>query len=463
MTPPAATDAAPHRSLPGARLLPLVLVLVALGACSNAAGNVVDTIFGSPVRITAAPTPLADLTDPTPGYTYPSFKNADGTYTRILWLPVGMPKSLQSALGGQPAWDAVKPAGSAGKVLEDLNAPNNTAVKSWAKQAGTETLTMRGPLDAIDQCTELIEYYLSSIPQILIEARVVEVLETDEFGFGLDWFGLEIDDHDPANLSNPRTSALDPSSTIFDRGTIGRGIPPLPGVIRGEIIPNVLLELGTIVDNVQIDLLISALQQFTKVDVVNAPNVRVRTGHVAQILSGEDVPFFSLNVSGSNTTVSTKFREVGVKLNILPSLLTPQLIQLAVDLRVENITGISSVVSGGANTSNPIISSRAVTTTMSVKNGSTVVLGGLITTQSFEVQDRVPILGDVPILAPLFTNRQREGGRSNLLFLIRPTLMPSPLDRSSRVIEPPRAGEVLTPPGDDLITPPPAGAGEGGG
>ena len=282
----------------------------------------------------------------------------------------------------------------------------------------------------------LIEHFLTSVPNVLIEARVVEVIETDEFGLGFDWFTLNSQDHDfdPANPLAP----LRRTDSIYNRGLAGGGIPALPGIIRGGgFIPNLLVQLGTIQENLQIDLLVSALAQLTKIDVVNAPNVAVRSGHIASITAGEEIPYFTVNVSGNNQTVSTSFKQVDVSLTVIPTVLSRNRVSLAVRLRVANITGLSQVESGGATTTNPIIANRGVTTTMDVQDGATVVLGGLITTRKIDVKEKVPLLGDIPIVDFLFSNRHSEEAHSNLLFIIRPKIIAPGTDYSEDTILPP--------------------------
>jgi type II secretory pathway component GspD/PulD (secretin) len=253
---------------------------------------------------------------------------------------------------------------------------------------------------------------------------------------GFDWFTLNTQDH-PFDPNDP-LAGLRRTDTIYDRGLAGSGIPSLPGIIRGGgFIPNLLVQLGTIQENLQIDLLVSALAQLTKIDVVNAPNVAVRSGHIASITAGEQVPYFTVNVSGNNQTVSTTFKDIDVNLTVLPTVLSRNRISLAVKLNVQNVTGLSQVESGGATTTNPIIANRGVTTTMDVQDGATVVLGGLITTRKIDVKEKVPLLGEIPFIDFLFSNRHTQDSHSNLLFIIRPKIIAPGTDQSQDTILPP--------------------------
>lgn len=395
----------------------------------------VGALFKKPIAIEPAQPSLADIGRKPEHFRYPDLRLPDGQVRRILYLPPGSGLALENGLKGVPEFAAASPALSKAVVIADPNASANE-FKDWAKQAGLESCILTGPLEDVDACEALIEHFLTAIPNVLIEARIVEVVETDEFGLGFNWFTLNAEDHafDPANPLAP----LRRTDSIFGRGAAGTGIPALPGIIRsGGFIPNLLVQLGTIQENLQVDLLISALAQLTKIDVVHAPNVAVRSGHIAAVTAGEDIPYFTVNVSGNNQTVSTTFKKVAVNLTVLPTVLSRSRIALAVKLQVENVTGLTQVQSGGSTTTNPIIASRGVTTTMDVQDGSTVVLGGLITTRRIDVNEKIPLLGDIPIIDFLFSNRHTQDSHSNLLFIIRPKIIAPGTDDVRDVILPP--------------------------
>ncbi len=433
----------------------VLLTTLLVGSCGLApVDETVGAIFQKPVSVASAPPTLAHLRDEPEPYRWPDFAHSDGSVSRTMWLGMGSSAMLENVLKDSPEWKAVAITLSKGPVVTDPNADSKAPWPAWAARAGLETIILRGDLEKVESCCTLIESMLSSVPQVLLEARVVEVLESDEFGLGIDWFVLDAEDHpyDPANPVAP----LDPSKTVFDRGLLGTGIPALPGIAPEGIVTNGLINLGTVKDGIQVDLLISALAQLTKIDVVNAPSVAVRAGHIATISAGEDIPYFTVNVSGITQTVSTKFKKVAVNLSVLPTLTSRDRLTLAVNLSVENPTGVSTVETAGAITSNPIISSRGVTTTMDCKDGATIVLGGLIQTRELAVEEKIPLLGDVPILGSLFKNIHSQEARSNLLFFLRPKIINPISSKDTEIILPPAAGELVDPANEkeEVIKPP---------
>lgn len=369
---------------------------------------------------------------------WPDIALPNGQKTRIMWMEKGMPAQMMAMLKEMPQWKAVTASVGAGLQVD----PNATAKspEAWGAIAGSDPLVLTGEPPAIDAVTELITSVLTSIPQIAIEARVVEVLEGDESALGLEWFMFNRGDN-PAvtNPMNPNT-VLSPSATNFDRGWLGSGAPLLPGG-SAFMVPDLLLEMGTIVDDFQVELLLSALRSFNKVDVVNAPNVAVLSGHIASILAGQEVPVYQLSLQGGTTVISTSFKNIAVSLDVMPHLLAPNIIRMAVSVRVQSVTGGTTVSIGSSQTTNPVVANRSVSTTLEVRDGATVMLGGLLTTNKHDAESRVPILGDIPLVGALFTNTHSRDQRSNLIFFIRPKV----ITRGSSV-----GNGVITPPADPL-------------
>ena len=433
------------------RTIALLGVALLITSCGIRVQDTVGALFKQPVAIDTSPPALADINRAPQVFRYPDIVLPDGQVRRVIYVPPGAGEALEVGLKDVPEFTAANPILSKKVVIRDPNG-ETAEFKDWAKDAGLESCLLTGSLEEVDSCEELIAHFLTAIPNVLIEARVVEVVETDEFGLGFDWFTLNAEDYE-YDPTDP-LAGLRRTDTVFNRGLSGRGIPALPGIIRGGgFIPNLLVQLGTIQDDLQVDLLLSALSQLTQIDVVNAPNVAVRSGHIAAITAGEEVPYFTVQVSGNNQTVSTKFKEVAVNLTVLPTVLSRGRISLAVKLRVQNITGISQVETGGASTTNPIIASRSVTTTMDVNDGATVVLGGLITTRAIDVNEKVPLLGDIPIVDFLFSNQHSQDSHSNLLFIIRPKIIAPGTDEARDTITPPEDGEIIAPPGSSFIEP----------
>ncbi len=183
--------------------------------------------------------------------------------------------------------------------------------------------------------------------------------------------------------------------------------------------------------------MVQALKEFTKTDVLSAPRIAVLNGYKAEFNAGEDVPILEQNIYGPTVTVTTKYKEVGIKLIVIPSIVSTETIRMSVKTSVQNVSGTTTVLSGTTVVPTPIISRRDATTTVDVRDGAAVVIGGLFTTSKAEAQDRVPILGEIPILNILFSSTRAQDLRTNLLFFIRPRLISSAGESGAEIITPP--------------------------
>lgn len=358
-------------------------------------------------------------------YRYPDLENTDGTVTRLLWTDPGQAAPILELIKDQPAIKALAKFGVNPALLKD---PTNPAAQT------NEAILLVGAKEHVDAATDLVNFVVTSPPLIEIEARVVEVKESDEAGFGIDFFLLDRDH--PFDRNNPDAN-LDPTSNVFDRVRVNRGLPVLPGTSSGSTAPSVLADLGTIAGDIQLDLLVQALKVFNKADVLSAPKVAVLNGFRATFKAGERIPIFSQTVVGNTLTISTTFQEVGITLDVTPRLISRDVIRMAVNTKVESITGAVVLPQGGAQLVTPIISNRQAQTNVDVHDGAAVVIGGLLSTARTYAEDKIPVLGDLPLLDFLFSSRRSAEDRSNLLFFIRPRVISPSGDTGASVILPP--------------------------
>jgi type II secretory pathway component GspD/PulD (secretin) len=412
----------------------LVVAIALLEGCGSGrdAQQVRDVIFAQPVAIGTTGRREFQLTQESKRYEYPDIENTDGTITRVIWVQSGQGKNLGDLLKANSAFKTLA-TDTRPNFFQDALTPDPRVPKDYAIVPSNEGLVLTGAKDAVTAATDMVNYILTSIPQIEIEARIVEVREDDDFALGTDLFVLNARDHpyDPLHPMAP----LSPTASTFDRASSTFGIPGLTGPSP------VLLELGTITHGLQMDLVINAMKLLTKTDVLSAPRIAVLNGFKAEFSAGEDVPILKQNVVGTTVTITTEFRQVGIKLIVVPSLVSRDIVRMSVKTKVENVVGTTPIISGTAVTPVPIISVREATTMVDVRDGAAVVIGGLFTTTKAERNDRVPVLGEIPILSAFFGSTRVEDAHTNLLFFIRPRLI-SPGGE---------AGAVITPPPGDVV------------
>ena len=428
------------RLTPALTAITLIVAIPLLEGCGSGrdAQQVRDVIFAQPVAIGSTGRREFQLTQESKRYEYPDIENVDGSVTRVIWVQTGQGKNLGDLLKANAAFKSLATDTRPDFFKDALTVTDKNSTFTATNIASNEGLVLTGSREAVTAATDMVNYILTSIPQIEIEARIVEVREDDDFALGTDMFVLNARDHayDPLHPNAPLT----PTSSLFDRGSSAFGIPGLTGPSP------VLLELGTITHGLQMDLVINAMKLLTKTDVLSAPRIAVLNGFKAEFSAGEDVPILKQSVVGTTVTITTEFRPVGIRLIVVPSLVSRDIVRMSVKTKVENVVGTSPVISGTTVTPTPIISVREATTTVDVRDGAAVVIGGLFTTAKAERNDRVPVLGEIPILSAFFGSTRVENAHTNLLFFIRPRLISPGGD----------TGAVITPPTGDAMPCPPA-------
>lgn len=232
--------------------------------------------------------------------------------------------------------------------------------------------------------------------QVVIEATVVEVDLNDELERGVQWW-LE-SEHFIAR------SALTPEPVI----------PTRPG---GAIVIS-----GTVGD-VNVDVVLTALQAVTKVKVISSPYLTVVDGKPARLLVGDQIPYMtstqtSSNTGGTTVTEDIEIKDTGIILEVTPKINANN----SVDLKInQSVTTPSQTIREGNKT--PIIATRDIQSDVLVQSGRTVLLGGLIQDR-LEIEDQgVPSLRSVPLVGALFRHDINKMRRTELLVMITPRVV----------------------------------------
>lgn len=253
--------------------------------------------------------------------------------------------------------------------------------------------------------------------QVYVEALIAEVTADKAAEFGVQWQGLN-------GLGQNSTQAF--GGTNFggagqniigisqNPGTAGRGLNV--GVVNGQItIPGV----GQILN---IGVLVRALETDANANILATPTLLTLDNEEAVIVIGQNVPFITgqYAVSGSATTPTpfqtVERRDVGLTLRVKPQISESGTVRLQIYQEV-------SSVQDKTNPAGVITNKRAVASTVLVDDGQIVVIGGLIQDAVTDTMEKVPVLGDIPVLGALFRYQKRSRSKTNLMVFLRPTLV----------------------------------------
>ncbi len=239
-------------------------------------------------------------------------------------------------------------------------------------------------------------------PQIMIEAKLIEIAPQKSENIGINW----------AKSINAQIfrEVLLPSGNTF-RNSVE---VPLAG---GSI------SYGTLNFD-QYNAVINFLNSHTNSKLVSNPRVLTMDNQEAVISVGTTVPIPQINrgVGGQGDIVTFSYRDVNIALRVTPHVSDDETITLYVNPDVEEIIG--EVVAGENRA--PITSKRQVETVVNLKSNETMVIGGLIRENTVETVDKVWLLGDIPLLGNLFRNKDKTRRQTDLLIFITPRILESP-------------------------------------
>ena len=315
-------------------------------------------------------------------------------------------------------------------------------------------LIIKNTPENIEQFEKILPNFTGIAPQVEIEAKFIDISQGDLDELGFQWgvgqytlgsFGMAAGGAQ-ANGLNGVTDGLRDSSKLSGSAIAAA----LGGGASGAAVNN-LFALNGILTDPQFQVILKALAQKQSTDVLSAPKVTTENNVAAElkvvqefIYPGEYTePQVGGNGGGVTPTVPSSFksRDVGVILQVTPQLqpdgysielkLAPSVVEFMgfIDYSPGNITQTTTI--GGSNVTTtvpykiqqPLFSTRSVATSVVVFYGQTVVLGGLIKESVSKIDDKVPFLGDLPVIGRLFRSKVTNRSKENLLIFVTARLI----------------------------------------
>jgi len=335
----------------------------------------------------------------------------------------------------------------------------------------TSTIIVRNTPENLEIFERVLSAYNLIPSQVEIEARFVQISQNDLDELGFDWQmgtktagSFDVTGGSGAEAFPPGSGALSSSSYDLTSGLRDST------AIQGNAISSLLAASGFgstissgdqiatirgILTNPQFQVVIKALAQKQTTDTLSAPKVTTVSGQQAQIRSVQEFIYPTSwaqptatssggGVSGGGAVAVTpsipssfQTREVGILLNVTPEvgadgytinlILAPEVSEFLGFINYGSPIGLSSGSGNVVTTMNdikePLFSSENLTTSVVIWDGQTVVLGGLITEQLTKIDDKVPFLGDLPLVGRLFQSKVTQRSKLNLLVFVTARLI----------------------------------------
>jgi type IV pilus assembly protein PilQ len=299
---------------------------------------------------------------------------------------------------------------------------------STATDERTNTLLVQDTADKLEEIKQLVAKLDVPIRQVLIESRVV--IANDDFSkelgarFGItEWSNYDLNPGSNNFLNDGGqsmvTGTLNPTSewVAGDPVTVGPATLNTNFPVVGSAGSIALALLGS---DYLVQLELSAMQSEGRGEVVSSPRVITSNQTEAVIKQGVEVPYQQASSSGA-TNVS--FKSAVLSLKVTPQI-TPD-DKVIMDLEVSK-DSVGEVVLG-----TPSINTRSITTQVLVNNGDTVVLGGIYEQIRSEGVDKVPLLGDLPLIGVLFRHKYKVDDKAELLIFVTPKILKDSLGSST--------------------------------
>lgn len=249
----------------------------------------------------------------------------------------------------------------------------------------------------MDMVLKIIEELDSAPPQVMIEVLLAEVTVDSSDQWGMD---IRVG---PFGGDNYTASSSASSTGVLSTGL---GVPNLS------------------VSSADFGLLIRALQAQGKLEILSNPQVMVNNNQRAEIQVGDNIAIVTgvERLPQGNIRSDVERQNVGVILNVTPAISNDGFVRMDINPEISQLSARTTQISEDFQA--PVINQRTVQTTVTVKDGQSVVIGGLIQSTTEDRKSKVPIIGDIPILGLPFQTTSKEARKTELLIILTPRVIP---------------------------------------
>jgi len=389
---------------------------------------------------------------------------ANGSEIRVIWLDYADAEQLvpvlQMMVGAQggggvtpmAATPAVAPSANGAAPAPAAAVGGAVALSNGRGQAiitryeGANAVIISAPVDVQRSLAELVRQLDIRQEQVLVEAIIVEISDRVARELGVQFL---IGGKDIPFLVTPFSNVspnildiagglladeLDETTTVINGNTVTTSNNSAVGnLLRQNAAQSILGARGgysgfaaDIGNNRVLGAIINAVQEDSESNILSTPSLTVNDNVKGSILFGQEIPISTgeaLSNNFDNAFRTIQRQNVGIELEVKPQINAGN--QVKLDIRQE----VSSIVGPVSDDFNElIINKREVKTTVTVKDREIIALGGLLDDNERRTLQKIPLLGDIPILGELFKSRGKQRTKTNLMVFIRPTILRTAAD-----------------------------------
>ncbi len=305
-----------------------------------------------------------------------------------------------AATPGSPQQAQLSSGGAAGFIQADPT--TNTLIITASESVYRDLRTVIDQLDA-------------RRAQVYIESLIVEVSASKAAELGVQWAALG------------GTTTIGGGGTSFSTGGNNLANQVTAHLAPGGVplAPSNGLNLGFVSGKMGLGVLVHALESDTSANILSMPNLITLDNEEAKIIVGQNVPFItgqyttSASAGGSagvNPFQTVERKDIGLTLRVKPQISQGGTVKMAIYQE-------TSAIQDSTNSAGLITSKRSLDTNVLVDDGQIIVLGGLIDDNMQESYEKVPGLGDIPLIGSLFQYKKRSHNKTNLMVFLRPTVI----------------------------------------
>ncbi|WP_227739365.1 type II secretion system secretin GspD [Yersinia artesiana] len=314
--------------------------------------------------------------------------------TKVIYLKFAKAESLLDVLNGV----STNQQGGKGQATPAVAMMKNVVIKADAQ---TNSLIINAAPDLLRDLEQVINQLDIRRAQVLVEAIIVEVQDSDALNLGVQWFN-----RNGGGSNFPENGASASSITSNDMGSSLKGITGLAtGFYRGNW-----------------SGLFTALRTNSQNDILATPSIVTLDNMEAEFSVGQEVPVLSgsQTTTGDNIFRTVDRKSVGIKLKVKPQINKGDSVLLEIE---QEVSSVAEKAPGGTGDLGATFNTRMVKNAVMVGSNNIVVVGGLLDSTNHDVTSKVPLLGDIPGIGFLFRSTSQKMVKRNLMLFIRPTII----------------------------------------